>query len=87
MFDEPWHVVESWVVQHECLEEALDLALCRGFSNGTMNVLYAMRLAEVCEPAGAVVAEILRAMIREDLSWGSTVRQGFLDVLGCGLAV
>jgi len=81
VFSELVHVVESWIVGFECLEESFDLALRGWFSNGTLNVFYAMCLAEVCEPAWAVVAPILCAMVGEDLFWGSTVQQGFLECL------
>lgn len=44
VFSELIDVVESGVVALEGLEEAFDLALRGGFSNGTEDVLDAMRL-------------------------------------------
>jgi len=73
VFEEFCHVVESWIVDFECLEESFDLALRGRFSSGTEDMFDAMCLAEVCEPAWAVVAPIPRAMIREDLMRGSAV--------------
>jgi len=73
VFSELVHVVESWVVGFEGLEESFDLSLRRRFSNGTLNVLYAVCLAEAGESAWAVVAPVLCAMVGEDLLWGSTV--------------
>ena len=55
------------------MEGSFDLALCGGFSSGSEDMLDAMRSAGVCEPAWAVVAPVLRVMIREDLLWGSAV--------------
>jgi len=73
VFSESINVVESGVVALEGLEEAFDLALSGGFSNGTLNVFYAMCLAEAGEPAWAVVAPVLGTVVGEDLSWGSAV--------------
>ena len=42
VLQEVCHVVESWIVEFERLEESFDLALCGGFSNGTHDVFYAM---------------------------------------------
>jgi hypothetical protein len=42
VFSESFHVIESWIVELEGLEEAFDLVLRCGFSNGTPHVLYAM---------------------------------------------
>jgi len=42
VFSESFHVIESWIVEFERLEEAFDLALGCGFSNGTRDVFYAM---------------------------------------------
>ena len=39
VFSEAFHVVESWIVEFECLPESFDLALRGGFSNGTRDVL------------------------------------------------
>jgi hypothetical protein len=36
------HVIESWIVEFEGLEEAFDLALRCGFSDGAHDVLYAV---------------------------------------------
>jgi len=44
VFSESFHVIESWIVEFERLEETFDLALRRRFSNGTRDVLYAMCL-------------------------------------------
>ena len=44
VFSEAFHVVESWIVEFECLPESFDLALRGGFSNGTRDVFYAMCL-------------------------------------------
>jgi len=44
VFSELVQVVELWIVELEGLEEAFDLALGCGFSNGTHDVLYAMCL-------------------------------------------
>ena len=44
VFSELVQVVESWIVEFECLPEAFDLALRGGFSNGTRDALYAMCL-------------------------------------------
>jgi len=44
VFSELFHVIESEIVEFECLEESFDLALRGCFSNGTCGVLYAMRL-------------------------------------------
>ena len=35
VFEELCHVVESWIVEFECLPETFYLALCCRFSNGT----------------------------------------------------
>ena len=42
VFTESVQVVESWIVEHEGLEEAFDLALRCGFSNGTRDMLDAV---------------------------------------------
>jgi len=78
-FEEACHVIESRIVEFEGLEESFDLALRGRFSSGPEDMLDAMRRAEVCEPAWAVVAPILRAMIREDLLWGSRARRSWTE--------
>ena len=73
VFSEAFHVVESWIVEFECLPESFDLALRGGFSNGTVDVLYAMRF-EVCgESALAVVAVVLGSVVTEHLVGCSSV--------------
>ena len=42
VFEEFCHVVESWIVQLECLEETLYLSLRGRFSNGTHDMFHAM---------------------------------------------
>ena len=69
MFEKVCNVVESWIVQLECLEESLDLTLCCGLSNGTRDVLYAMRLQVGCELASSILTVVLGSMaIAQDLS-------------------
>jgi len=63
MLKESGHVVESWIVEFECLPEPFDLPLRRRFSSGTEDMLNAMLCAEACEPAWTVVTPILRPMI------------------------
>ena len=73
VFEEFCHVVESWIVELEGLEEAFDLALCRRFSNGAHDVLYAMRLEVGGELASAVLTVELGSMIAQDLSGDSSL--------------
>lgn len=63
VFSEAVYVVESWIVEFECLPESFYLPLRRRFSSGTEDVLYSMLSAEVCESAGTVVAPVLCAMV------------------------
>jgi len=42
VFEELCHVVESWMVEFEGLEEPFDLALSGGFSDGAHDMLYAV---------------------------------------------
>lgn len=42
VFEELCHVVESWIVEFECLPETFYLALRCGFSNGTHDMFYVM---------------------------------------------
>jgi len=72
VFDEAVHVVESWIVEFECLPEPLYLPLRCGFSSGTEDMLNAMLRAVVGESAWAVVAPVLRTVVGEDLLRDST---------------
>ena len=63
VFFEAGDVVESWVVEFECLPEPFNLALRCGFSSGTENMLNAMLRAVVGESPRTVVAPELRPMI------------------------
>ena len=74
VFFEAVHVVESWVVEFECLPEPFDLPLRCGFSSGAENMLNAMLRAVVGESAWSVVAPVLRTVVGEDLLRGSTSR-------------
>ena len=91
VFSEAGYVVESWIVEFECLPEPLYLPLRCGFSSGTEDMLDAMLRAVVGESAWAVVAPELRPMVGEDLLRGSTSREGYLkgfeDCVGCGFRV
>lgn len=63
VFSELGYVVESWVVEFERLPEPFNLALRRGFSSGTENMLNPMLSAVVGESSWAVVTPELRPMI------------------------
>ena len=90
VFSELCGAVESGIVEFECLPETFDLALCGGFSNGTHDVFYAMRLEVGCELASSVVAVELCAMIAEDLFRCSSEAEGCVeeveDSAGCGFS-
>ena len=74
VFSEAVHVVESWIVEHECLPEPLYLPLRCGFSSGIENMFNPMLLAECCESAWAIVAPELCSIIGQDLGWSSACR-------------
>jgi len=68
------YVVESWIVEHECLPEPLYLALRCGFSSGAENMFNPMPGAVEGESSWSVVAPELCSMIGQDLGWSSACR-------------
>ena len=73
MFDEICHVVESWIVQLEGLEEPFCLALHGRLSMETHDVLYTMGFQVGCELASSMLTIELRSMIAQDLSRDSSL--------------
>jgi len=55
VFEELCHAIESWIVEFEGLPETFYLALRGGFSNGTEDMLDAMRFEVGCELASSVL--------------------------------
>jgi len=75
VFEEFCHVVESRIVEFECLPETFYLALRCRFSNGTHDVFYAMGFQVGCELASCILTVELSSMIAHDLSGHSSSAQ------------